>query len=63
MGDDGRRFMIERLDHFFLPPECPEVMFKLSVTWSSLAIGPGMTGMADVMAASFRVERGWTGAE
>lgn len=56
LGDDERRFLIEHIDYFVLPPECPEGMFNLSVTWSSLAIGPQMTDMADVMAASLRIE-------
>lgn len=57
VGDDGRRFLIEHVDYFVLPPECPDAMCKLSVTWSSLAIGPEMTGAADVMAASLRIEK------
>ncbi|RKN45553.1 hypothetical protein [Streptomyces hoynatensis] len=56
-GDDGRRFMTEHLDHFVLPPECPEGIFMFSVTWSSLAIGADMAATADAMAASLRITR------
>ncbi|MDT0345345.1 hypothetical protein [Streptomyces litchfieldiae] len=56
-GDDERRFMIEHIDYYVLPPECPEGMFKFSVTWSSFALGPDMTDTTDVMAASLRIEK------
>jgi hypothetical protein len=56
-GDDGRRLVIEHIDYYLLPPECPEGVFKLSVNWSSLVIGAEMVATADVMAASLTVRR------
>ncbi|TDC27138.1 hypothetical protein E1265_02340 [Streptomyces sp. 8K308] len=54
-GDDGRRFVIEHVDYFFLPPVFPEVLFKLSVNWASPAVGPEMVDIADAMAATLRI--------
>lgn len=55
--DDGRQFVIEHIDYYVIPPVCPEGVFKLSVTWYSPAVGPGMIETADEIAASLTVRR------
>ncbi|MDT0345945.1 hypothetical protein [Streptomyces litchfieldiae] len=56
-GDDGRQFVIEAIDYFVLPPDYPEGLFQLSVSWSSPAIAPHMTETADRIATTLTARR------
>ncbi|MDT0341521.1 hypothetical protein [Streptomyces litchfieldiae] len=55
VGDDGRRFIIEQIDHFVLPPACQEGMFKFTIPWSDPTLGPGISHLADEMAFSLSI--------
>ncbi|WP_062212172.1 hypothetical protein [Streptomyces sp. NBRC 109706] len=53
--EDGRSFLSERVDHYVLPPQCPEGMFKLSVQWAGPTISVAMVEIADRMGVSLGV--------